>query len=104
MNLVVTRELLDQQLHSLPELLTQAKTAPHQDNNDELAGLRVVRNEKGKVFSLSRLPLCLLPVVLVFSVAGYSQDINFDFEDTDLRAVIQAVQSLPAGTSWWTRP
>ena len=37
--LVVTRELLDQQLHSLPELLTQAKTAPHRDNNDELAGV-----------------------------------------------------------------
>ena len=36
---VVTRELLDQQLHSLPELLTQAKTALHRDNNDELAGV-----------------------------------------------------------------
>ena len=53
--------------------------------------MRVVRIEKGGVFSLSRLPLCLLPVVLVFSVTGYSQDINFDFEDADLRAVIQAV-------------
>ena len=35
----VTREPLDRQLHGLPELLTQAKTVPHRDNNDGMAGV-----------------------------------------------------------------
>ena len=35
--------------------------------------------------------LCLLPVLLSLTAKGYAQDINFDFEDAELRSVIQAV-------------
>ena len=45
--------------------------------------------------SRSRSPLlcrlCLCCVLLGFPAAGVAQDINFDFEEADLRAVIQAV-------------
>ena len=42
------------------------------------------------VFPLLR-RLCLASLLLVLSSGGYAQDINFDFEDAELRAVIQAV-------------
>ena len=35
--------------------------------------------------------LCLLSVLLSLTAKGYAQDINFDFEDAELRSVIQAV-------------
>ena len=35
--------------------------------------------------------LCLCPLLLAVSAAGLAQDINFDFEDAELRSVIQAV-------------
>ena len=43
------------------------------------------------LFPVSRLRRRLAPVLLAFSLAVSAQDINFDFEDADLRAVIQAV-------------
>ncbi|MDE0285194.1 MAG: hypothetical protein OXN26_11680, partial [Gammaproteobacteria bacterium] len=42
------------------------------------------------VFSLLRY-LCLCSVLATVSAAGTAQDINFDFEEAELRAVIQAV-------------
>ena len=42
------------------------------------------------VFPLLR-RLCLCPLLLAVSAAGLAQDINFDFEDAELRSVIQAV-------------
>ena len=42
------------------------------------------------VFPLYR-RLCLCPLLLAVSAAGLAQDINFDFEDAELRSVIQAV-------------
>ena len=42
------------------------------------------------VFPLLR-RLCLCPLLLAVSADGLAQDINFDFEDAELRSVIQAV-------------
>ena len=47
---VVDRDLLDRQLDNLPELLTQARVAPHRNPDGEQVGYRVVGIQAGSVF------------------------------------------------------
>lgn len=47
---LVSRSLFDRQMQRLPEILSQAQTAPYWDNNGHKAGFRVVDIEADSVF------------------------------------------------------